>query len=52
MKDLRKQKWKRRKEEIKIEKRPRGNVSAQHQIEPAAHLTQTRTGTLFPLFPR
>jgi hypothetical protein len=47
-KEIRKQKKKRRKK-IKIEKGPRGNVSAQKEKQPAAHLAQSRTGILFPL---
>jgi hypothetical protein len=34
--------------EIKILKGPRGNVSAQKEKQPAAHLAQSRTGILSP----
>jgi hypothetical protein len=35
-----------KKKEQKIEKGPRGNVSAQKEKQPAAHLAQSRTGIL------
>jgi hypothetical protein len=48
MKAIRKQKKKRRKRKKNI-KWTQGNVSAQLQIRPVAHLSNSRTGTQLPL---